>query len=66
MKVRTGHDLPCAIGPARITEELGLQPRHIFEMGLEAKVDWNLANLDCCETVRHRPGFDLERLCAEG
>lgn len=61
---RPGHDRRYAIDPGRISSELGWQPRHDFEAGLAATVDWYLANLDWCELVRGRAGYGGERLSA--
>ena len=41
---RPGHDRRYAIDPTKISTELGWQPRHSFEQGLAATVDWYLAN----------------------
>jgi dTDP-glucose 4,6-dehydratase len=62
VKDRPGHDRRYAIDPARISEELGWQPRHHFEEGLRATVDWYLANNDWCEAVRQRAGYGGERM----
>jgi dTDP-glucose 4,6-dehydratase len=59
---RPGHDRRYAIDPARISGELGWQPRHNFEQGLAATVDWYLANLDWSQTVRQRAGYGGERI----
>ena len=59
---RPGHDRRYAIDPARISTELGWQPRHNFEEGLTATVDWYLANLNWCEQVRQRAGYGGERI----
>jgi dTDP-glucose 4,6-dehydratase len=40
VKDRLGHDRRYAINPEKITTELGWQPRHGFEEGLEATVKW--------------------------
>jgi dTDP-glucose 4,6-dehydratase len=40
VKDRLGHDRRYAINPEKITTELGWQPRHDFEEGLEATVKW--------------------------
>jgi dTDP-glucose 4,6-dehydratase len=61
---RPGHNRRYAIDPGRISSELGWQPRHDFEAGLAATVDWYLANLDWCELVRGRAGYGGERLGA--
>ena len=59
---RPGHDRRYAIDPARISAELGWQPRHNFEQGLAATVDWYLANGDWCQRVQARAGHRGERL----
>jgi dTDP-glucose 4,6-dehydratase len=59
---RPGHDRRYAIDPTRISTELGWQPRHNFEQGLAATVDWYLANLGWCEAVRQRAGYGGGRL----
>lgn len=41
---RPAHDFRYAIDPAKIRQELGWRPGHDFEAGLEATVDWYLAN----------------------
>jgi dTDP-glucose 4,6-dehydratase len=40
VKDRLGHDRRYAINPEKITTELGWQPRHDFEDGLEETVKW--------------------------
>jgi dTDP-glucose 4,6-dehydratase len=61
VKDRPGHDRRYAIDP-RISTELGWQPRHNFEQGLAATVDWYLANLAWCQAVRERAGYGGGRL----
>ncbi|QEY32413.1 dTDP-glucose 4,6-dehydratase [Synechococcus sp. RSCCF101] len=63
---RPGHDRRYAIDPARITSELGWQPRHSFEDGLAATVRWYLDQLDWCERVRQQAGYSGERLGVAG
>jgi dTDP-glucose 4,6-dehydratase len=59
---RPGHDRRYAIDPSRISSELGWRPRHDFEEGLAATVDWYLANLGWCDQVRQRAGYGGERI----
>ena len=59
---RPGHDRRYAIDPTRISTELGWQPRHNFEEGLAATVDWYLANHKWCAAVRDRAGYSGERI----
>lgn len=59
---RPGHDRRYAIDPSKISHELGWQPRHDFEKGLESTVRWYLAHLDWCQDVRQRAGYEGERI----
>ena len=59
---RPGHDRRYAIDPFKIGNELGWQPRHDFQDGLESTVCWYLAHLDWCQDVRRRAGYDGERI----
>ena len=43
---RLGHDRRYAIDSAKAERELGYTPRHDFEQGLRATLDWYLANED--------------------
>jgi dTDP-glucose 4,6-dehydratase len=58
---RPGHDARYAIDPARIRTELGWQPRHSFETGLEQTVRWYLERRDWWEPLR-AAGHGLARL----
>ena len=59
---RPGHDRRYAIDPARISSELGWQPSHSFEAGLEATVRWYLEHQDWCSQVRARAGYYGQRI----
>ncbi|MEB3354271.1 MAG: dTDP-glucose 4,6-dehydratase [Cyanobacteriota bacterium] len=59
---RPGHDRRYAIDPARISRELGWQPRHSFEEGLAATVRWYLEHRGWCGQVRDRAGYGGGRL----
>jgi dTDP-glucose 4,6-dehydratase len=59
---RPGHDRRYAIDPARISGELGWQPRHSFEAGLSATVAWYLEHLDWCRRVQERARYGGGRL----
>lgn len=41
---RPGHDFRYAIDCTKITQELGWQPSHTFDAGMEATIDWYLNN----------------------
>jgi dTDP-glucose 4,6-dehydratase len=59
---RPGHDRRYAIDPTRISTELGWQPRHSLEAGLETTVRWYLDHQDWCDKLRHRSGYGGQRL----
>jgi dTDP-glucose 4,6-dehydratase len=59
---RPGHDRRYAIDASKISRELGWQPRHSFEQGLEATVRWYLDNLDWCTAARQQAGYSGERI----
>jgi dTDP-glucose 4,6-dehydratase len=52
VKDRPGHDRRYAIDAAKIAGELGWQPKHSFEEGIAATVDWYLANEDWWRPIR--------------
>ena len=45
---RPGHDARYAIDPGKLERETGWRPRHDFERGLAATVDWYIAHQDWC------------------
>ena len=59
---RPGHDRRYAIDAAKITTELGWKPRHSFEIGLEATINWSLNNLGWFEVVKKRSGYEGQRI----
>jgi dTDP-glucose 4,6-dehydratase len=59
---RPCHDRRYAIDPARISSELGWQPRHNFNQGLRETVRWYLEHADWCTNVRSRAGYGGGRL----
>ena len=59
---RPGHDHRYAINPAKITDELGWQPRHSFSLGLETTVRWYLKHLEWCNSVSQKAGYGGERI----
>jgi dTDP-glucose 4,6-dehydratase len=58
---RPGHDRRYAIDPSAIERELGWRPRHRFEDGLRATVEWFLAHREWWEPLR-RERYAGERL----
>jgi dTDP-glucose 4,6-dehydratase len=61
---RPGHDARYAIDPGKIECELAWRPTYDLARGLEATVDWYLANLDWCRQVT--AGYGQERLGLAG
>ena len=51
---RLGHDRRYAINPARISSELGWQPRHNIREGLSETIAWYLNHQDWCTAVSSR------------
>lgn len=49
---RPGHDRRYAIDSSKMKAELGWQPAHRFETGIEATLAWYLENLEWCNRVR--------------
>jgi dTDP-glucose 4,6-dehydratase len=49
---RPGHDYRYAIDASYLSNTLGWEPRHTFEDGLRATVQWYLDNPDWCERVQ--------------
>jgi dTDP-glucose 4,6-dehydratase len=58
---RPGHDQRYAIDATKVQREIGWRPRHTFEDGIKATVDWYLRNRDWCEAVQ-AGRYDRERL----
>jgi dTDP-glucose 4,6-dehydratase len=51
VKDRAGHDFRYAIDAGKLKAELGWVPSITFEQGLEAPVDWYIANQEWTERV---------------
>ncbi len=62
---RPGHDRRYAMDSRRIRGELGWTPRETFETGLEATIDWYLANQEWWRAVR-AGRYDGQRLGLRG
>jgi len=58
---RPGHDRRYAIDASKIRSELGWTPRHDFEDGLKATVQWYLDRQDWCVRIQH-DRYDRRRL----
>lgn len=52
VKDRPGHDRRYAIDASKIRRELGWVPRHRFEEGLRATIEWYLSNMEWVDEVR--------------
>ncbi len=61
---RPGHDRRYSIDHAKITSELGWQPRETLASGMEKTVRWYLENQAWCEAVTRNAKYRLERLGA--
>ena len=48
---RPGHDKRYSIDSTLIRNELGWNPKHDFETGLEDTINWYLKNLSWCKNV---------------
>lgn len=49
---RLGHDRRYAIDPTKIKNELGWEPEHSFEEGIQRTIRWYLDNKDWLEAIR--------------
>ncbi|HET6397844.1 MAG TPA: dTDP-glucose 4,6-dehydratase [Pseudoxanthomonas sp.] len=58
---RPGHDRRYAIDASKIRNELGWEPKHTFEQGIAATVDWYLAHQDWVRRVLDG-SYRLERI----
>jgi len=59
---RPGHDRRYAIDPSRIPSELAWQPRHSFEVGLEATLRWYVERCPGVEVRSPRGSQPYQRL----
>jgi len=58
---RPGHDRRYAIDASKLKEELGWEPQHSFEQGIDFTVDWYLGNQDWVQGVLDG-SYRLERI----
>jgi dTDP-glucose 4,6-dehydratase len=63
VKDRPGHDRRYAIDSTKLQNELGWQPTHTFESGIEHTIDWYLDNQPWSEQVTNG-SYRMERLGA--
>ena len=59
---RPGHDQRYAIDSTLIQKELSWMPKTNFDEGLSKTIKWYLNNLDWCELVLEKSGYDGRRL----
>ncbi|WP_289036187.1 dTDP-glucose 4,6-dehydratase [uncultured Roseibium sp.] len=55
---RPGHDRRYAIDASKIKRELGWSPSQTFDSGLEATIDWYLANAWWWDPIRKEKGYE--------
>ena len=58
---RPGHDRRYAIDASKLKDELGWEPKHSFEQGIAATVDWYLDNQDWVQRILDG-SYRLERI----
>ena len=61
VKDRPGHDRRYAIDASKIRRELGWTPKHTFEEGIAATVQWYVRNRDWCARIQ-AGRYDRQRL----
>jgi dTDP-glucose 4,6-dehydratase len=61
---RPGHDFRYGIDPTKVQSQLGWNPRHSFESGLQRTIEWYVANRRWCESVTAN-SYQRERLGLE-
>ena len=54
---RPGHDFRYDIDISKIRQELGWQPSHALQQGLEETIDWYLSHPDWVDSVMQKSGF---------
>jgi len=62
VKDRPGHDRRYSINPKRITQDLAWQPKFNLEKGIQVTVKWYLENIEWCEFVMKKSGYEGQRL----
>ncbi len=54
---RPGHDRRYAMDTTKIRDELGWEPRHSLDEGLQRTVEWFLAHPDWARAIREQEGY---------
>jgi dTDP-glucose 4,6-dehydratase len=57
VKDRPGHDRRYAMNVEKISRELGWEPRHTIESGLEMTIDWYIQNSDWVQAIREEKDY---------
>ncbi len=59
---RPGHDLRYAINPKKLINDFGWRPKYNLDDGLNITVNWYLNNLNWCNDIKQKSGYNGQRL----
>ena len=59
---RPGHDFRYAINTSKIENNIGWDKKNNFQQGLFKTINWYLKNLDWCNNIFDKSGYDGQRL----
>ena len=62
VKDRPGHDKRYSINSEKIRNNLGWLPEANFEEALEKTINWYESNVDWCDSISLKSGYEGERL----